>query len=172
LAKNIEIKARVGDMTALHANAKRLAAMPAERIPQDDTFFNCTNGRLKLREFSAQQGELIFYQRENKLGPKQSFYLRTLTTEPAVMRETLSLAYGVFGRVVKTRSLYHIGRTRVHLDEVVGLGNFMELEVVLATGEVEDAGVIEARQLMEELSIDPSQLVEYAYIDLLMARHS
>ena len=62
-----------------------------------------------------------------------------------------------------------IGRTRVHLDAVVGLGAFMELEVVLADGEVEVAGEAEARRLMAGLGIENSALCEGAYVDMLRA---
>ncbi|WNV04156.1 class IV adenylate cyclase [Candidatus Methylospira mobilis] len=67
----------------------------------------------------------------------------------------------------KHRTLFLIGRTRVHIDIVEGLGQFMELEVVLADCESADAGILEARALMEQLGIDPRQLIESAYVDLL-----
>jgi predicted adenylyl cyclase CyaB len=77
------------------------------------------------------------------------------------------LAYGQVGRVKKHRKLFLVGRTRVHLDEVEGLGHFLELEVVLADDEPAEAGVREARGLMEKLDIKPHQLIEDAYVDLL-----
>jgi predicted adenylyl cyclase CyaB len=79
----------------------------------------------------------------------------------------LALAYGAVGRLRKHRTLFLVGRTRVHLDQVEGLGEFLELEVVLRDGESADAGVREAQRLMEMLAVDPSQLIECAYIDLL-----
>ena len=171
MARNIEIKARVPDLHQLAAAAAKLANQGPVDIRQDDTFFACTNGRLKLRAFQDGTGELIFYQRANHAGPKESFYLRTPTTEPDALRETLALAYGLAGRVVKHRLLYLCGRTRIHLDEVRGLGSFMELEVVLRDGETTEDGAREADQLMDALSIAPSQLVERAYVDLLQERH-
>jgi predicted adenylyl cyclase CyaB len=83
------------------------------------------------------------------------------------LREALSLAYGQAGRVQKHRTLYLAGRTRVHLDRVVGLGHFVELEVVLEDDEPSDVGVREAHELMARLGIEPSQLIEGAYVDLL-----
>ena len=82
-------------------------------------------------------------------------------------REALRLAYGQVGRVVKSRTLYLVGRTRVHLDRVEGLGHFLELEVVLEDDEPCDSGVREAHALMGRLGIDPSTLIETAYFDLL-----
>jgi predicted adenylyl cyclase CyaB len=69
--------------------------------------------------------------------------------------------------VRKQRTLYLVGRTRVHLDRVESLGHFLELEVVLATGESADAGIKEARALMTALGLTDDQLVEGAYVDLL-----
>jgi predicted adenylyl cyclase CyaB len=77
------------------------------------------------------------------------------------------MAYGEIGRVRKRRILYLAGRTRIHLDRVEGLGDFLELEVVLVDGEPVEAGVREAQVLMARLGIDTSQLIERAYVDLL-----
>lgn len=167
MSRNIEIKARVADMAALEARAAALATEGPVEIVQDDTFFRCPAGRLKLRRFAADRGELIFYQRPDEAGPKASFYRRVATAEPDAMRETLELAYGVTGRVTKRRTLYMAGRTRVHLDRVDGLGTFMELEVVLKEGEALAEGEREARELMAQLAIGPDQLLQGAYLDLI-----
>jgi predicted adenylyl cyclase CyaB len=91
------------------------------------------------------------------------------TAAPDAVRDTLSLAYGQAGRVRKTRRLYHVGRTRVHLDRVEGLGDFVELEVVLVDGEPAQGGVAEAHGLMAALGIAASRLIDGAYVDLLAA---
>ena len=109
-------------------------------MAQDDTFFNCDNGRLKLRAFSNDAGELIFYRRVNQAGPKESFYIRSPTSSPETLRESLSLAYGQIGRIRKYRTLFLVGRTRVHLDRVEGLGHFLELEVMLVDEESAGTG--------------------------------
>ena len=79
----------------------------------------------------------------------------------------LTKALGQAGRVVKHRILFRVGRTRVHLDRVDGLGDFLELEVVLGDSESPEAGIAEAKALMNGLGIDVSQLVARAYVDLL-----
>jgi predicted adenylyl cyclase CyaB len=172
MARNIEIKARVTDLAAITDKAAALAGSGPVKIAQDDSFFHCERGRLKLRAFSDTEGELIFYRRDNQAGPKESFYLRSSTAEPAVLRETLALAYGLVGRVVKARTLFWVGRTRVHLDRVQGLGDFVELEVVLQDHEPPQAGVQEAHALMARLGITPSQLVDVAYVDLINTKAS
>lgn len=168
MARNIEIKARIHSVESLAPKAAAIATEGPIEIAQDDTFFQCEAGRLKLRTFSPNDGELIFYSRANQHGPKESFYQLSPTGTPDTLRECLSLAYGQVGRVRKQRTLFLVGRTRVHLDKVEGLGHFLELEVVLADGELAEAGVREANELMQKLGVEPSQLIEGAYLDLLV----
>ena len=151
MPRNIEIKARLADIAATTERAAALSTEGPTPIAQDDTFFRCDTGRLKLRAFSANDGELIFYRRGHQAGPKESFYVRSPTSHVATLRESLTLAYGQVGRVVKQRTLFIVGRTRVHLDRVQGLGEFLELEVVLRDDESTDAGVAEAHALMAEI---------------------
>jgi predicted adenylyl cyclase CyaB len=170
MARNIEIKARIESVTRLATQVAAIADSGPFEIAQDDTFFHCATGRLKLRAFSNDLGELIFYRRVNQAGPKESFHIRSPTSSPETLRESLSLAYGQIGRIRKHRTLFLVGRTRVHLDRVEGLGHFLELEVVLVDDESADAGVREARELMDRLGIQPGQLVEGAYLDLMPRR--
>src|SRR5262245_21414154 len=168
MPRNIEIKARIENVAMLTPAVAALASEGPLEIAQDDTFFNCDNGRLKLRAFSTDAGELIFYKRVNQAGPKESFYLRSPTSSPESLRESLSLAYGQIGRIRKYRTLYLVGRTRVHLDRVEGLGHFLELEVMLVDDESPEQGIHEAGQLMERIGIKPEQLLEGAYLDLML----
>ena len=160
------MKARIASVESLLPLTAALANEGPIEIKQDDTFFRCETGRLKLRDFLNGTGELIFYRRANEAGPKESFYLRSLTSTPEVLREALTLAYGKAGCVVKHRTLFLVGRTRVHLDQVEGLGHFLELEVVLGENEPSESGAREAHALMNRLGIEPHQLVEGAYVEL------
>jgi len=168
--RNIEIKARIENADVWAAKIAALAGAGPIDIAQDDTFFRCDKARLKLRAFSEGTGELIYYRRADEYGPKESFYLRSPTLSPDSLRECLTLAYGQVGRVRKHRRLFLVGRTRVHLDEVENLGDFLELEVVLADDEPAEAGAREARGLMESLDIKSHQLIDEAYVDLLARR--
>lgn len=172
MARNVEIKARIENVALLAPKVAALASEGPLDLAQDDTFFRCDNGRLKLRAFSNQAGELIFYRRVNQSGPKESFYLRSPTSSPENLRESLSLAYGQIGRIRKYRTLYLVGRTRVHLDRVEGLGHFLELEVQLVDDESSEQGVREAGELMDKLGIQPEQLIEGAYLDLMLDQGS
>ena len=167
MPRNIEIKARIESVERLKPLAASLSdGVPVETL-QDDTFLLCAAGRLKLRAFADGSGVLIFYQRSDDKGPKQSFFTTAPTDAPDALRETLSLAYGQSGRVKKHRTLFTVGRTRIHLDRVEGLGDYLELEVLLEDGEAAELGEQEAYATMEKLGVQPSQLVDRAYVDLL-----
>lgn len=167
MARNVEIKARVGDLAALEAAVARLAGHGPTVIAQDDSFFHCTRGRLKLRQFADGSAELIAYERADTAGPKLSTYQRVPVTDPAALRAALAASCGIRGRVRKRRTLYLIGATRVHLDLVDGLGAFVELEVVLDEVQTAAEGQAVACQLLAALHIGPAQLVAQAYVDLL-----
>ena len=169
---NIEIKARVEDFDALKMRAESLSEAPVKVIPQEDTFFNAEKGRLKLRVQAPDEGYLIYYERPDQDGPKRSDYFLAKTNEPDNLKTALSLALGVRGVVKKTRYLYMIGQTRVHLDEVAGLGYFMELEVVMREGQSDAEGQAVAEDLMRRLGIREEALIEGAYMDLIESRIS
>lgn len=164
---NIEIKARVSDPEPLLARARRLTGAEPETILQTDTFFHCETGRLKVREFADGTGELISYHRPDAEGPKTSSYAIARTTDAGALRDVLAATLEVLGVVRKKRLLLIFGRTRIHLDEVEGLGSFMELEVVLTGDDDPGDGEKEAAGLMKKLGIVPDDLVRGAYIDLM-----
>jgi predicted adenylyl cyclase CyaB len=110
---------------------------------------------------------LIFYQRPDDPNPKTSEYFVAESSQPGRLRDVLARAYGVRGVVRKRRLLYRVGPTRIHLDEVEGLGSFVELEVALDGGLDETRGRAIASDLMSKLGIDHQNLVAAAYIDLL-----
>jgi predicted adenylyl cyclase CyaB len=167
MAKNIEIKARIQDKNDCIAIAERLSGAEAEIIKQEDTFFNCDKGRIKLRVFSKEKGLLIFYNRPDITGPKISEYHTTFTNEPDRLLCVLEKSYGSCGKVCKTRMLFHIGRTRVHIDLVDSLGDFMEFEVVLKEHENIIDGETKAKELMALFNISEADLISGAYVDMM-----
>ena len=172
MARNVEVKARVDSVEALLPRARALADGDAERIEQDDTFFACTHGRLKLRDFGDGSGELIHYERADSSGPKLSDYVRASTSDATALREALSRAHAVIGRVRKTRLLLLVGQTRIHLDRVEGLGDFIELKVVLLAEQCEAEGVATAEALLGQLGIKANQRIAGAYFDLLFSPYA
>jgi len=169
---NIEIKARVADFKALREQAEALSDTSCEIISQEDIFFNTRNGRLKLRVLSSNEAWLVYYERPDVEGPKRSDYYLVESRDPENLKTTLRLALGVRGVVKKTRYLYMAGQTRIHLDDVEGLGYFMELEVVMRDGQSDEEGQAIANDLMKKLGIQEKDLLDLAYMDLIEAKLS
>ena len=170
---NVEIKARITGVEALLPLARALGDDEhPQLIHQDDTFFAVPHGRLKLRVFGDGSGELIHYHRPDAHGPKLSDYVLAPAPEPESLREALTRACGQLGRVRKERILVLVGPTRIHLDRVEGLGDFLELEVTLTSGQTEADGTATAHALMAQLGVAADQLVSGAYLDLLRAQAS
>jgi len=171
MAQNIEIKAYSIDFAAQEEIAKSLSGEMPEVIFQEDIFFNVPKGRLKLRIFTQDRAELIYYNRINQQGPTISQYEISETNDPEGLRNILKHAYGIRNTVVKTRHLYMSGRTRIHFDMVESLGEFIELEVVLSNLDQQIEGEKEAQKLMEKLGIKKDQLIKVAYVDLLDSKY-
>jgi len=172
MGRNIEIKARATDFARQKERAAELAGSPPETMSQEDTFFRSKRGRLKLRRFEADRGELIYYERADVHGPSESRYMILPTREAVTLRDALSKALGVSGVVRKRREVYHVAGTRVHLDTVDDLGEFIELEAVLGADESQEDGRARVRELLDALGISDGDLVDRAYIDLLLERRT
>ncbi|XP_066175678.1 uncharacterized protein [Sylvia atricapilla] len=137
---------------------------------QTDTFFRVPRGRLKLRRTQDGRGELIFYERPDCAGPKLSKFSITPTADPEGLQAVLSQSLGILGTVTKERLLLLLGQTRLHLDRVQGLGDFLELEVVLRPEQSVEDGQRVAQELLRELGVGEQDLVCGAYLDLLLAQ--
>ena len=112
---------------------------------------------------------LIYYRRADESGPKASFYVHSETSDPEGLQSVLTDAYGEVGRVRNHRTVFRIGHSRVHLDLVDGLGEFLELEVAVGDTLEPDAAVSEAHRLLAAFVIEDGALVKGAYLDLLDA---
>ena len=172
MPRNVEIKALVRDPQSLSRAVASIADGAPTLLLQDDTFFDSPRGRLKLRVFADGSAELISYLRSDVGGPRESRFAKAPVSDPAALAAVLDDALGTAGTVRKRRLLYRRGRTRIHLDEVEGLGSFLELEVELADGEAVADGESVARELMTRLGIAEDDLVATAYVDLLEDRRS
>jgi len=167
VGRNVEIKARARNFERQCRMALELAQVPPEHLIQEDTFFHVPDGRLKLREINDYSAELIYYERTDSPGPKESRYTVYPADNPEELKQVLAKALGIRAVVRKNRTVSLVGQTRVHLDQVDGLGQFIELEVVLEAGQDIEYGSAVAEGLMSRLGIEKRDLVAAAYVDLL-----
>jgi adenylate cyclase class IV len=125
--RNIEVKCRCTDLVAVRERAEALGATDAGVLHQDDTFFDAPQARLKLRDFGDGAAELISYRRADTVQARASDFFVCPIADPSRLRATLAHALPTTGSVRKRRHLFFYRHTRIHLDDVEGLGAFVEL---------------------------------------------
>ena len=167
-SRNIEIKARDADPARTLELALGLGATDKGVISQRDTYFAGARGRLKLREQEPGEDELIEYRRADEAGARTSSYRRVPVGPAAGLREALDAALGTLVVVAKRRRLLLLDNVRIHLDEVEGLGSFMELEAVAAPDSDLAAEHDQVARLRGQLEIGEEALVGESYSDLLL----
>ncbi|RMD67024.1 CYTH domain-containing protein [Candidatus Pacearchaeota archaeon] len=173
---NIEIKARLrreDDAERIREVLYEHNARFVGRDVQVDTYFNAPSngGRLKLREGTI-ENYLIYYHRPDQLGPKLSrVRLTALEDEKLrkVVKDALLKHLGARVVVEKEREIYFVGNVKVHLDDVKGLGRFVEIEAIDESGEIGEERLREqCEYFMERFRIDASDLIERSYSDMLL----
>ena len=135
-------------------------------MKQLDTYFNVPQGRLKLREIDTHKAELIYYERSDLAESRYSNYQVCDIPEPIVFKQIATMAMGVKGVVEKQRELWMFGDTRIHLDEVKKLGQFVELETVIH-GQTEEQAQREHQLVKDTLGIKEDDLVAGSYSDMV-----
>src|SRR3989344_1781403 len=117
---NVEIKARCND----HAKIREILISKGADFKgtdhQIDTYFKTGNGRLKLREGNI-ENHLIFYEREDKEGPKESNVILFDNKPGSSLKEILSKSLGILAVVDKLREIYFIENVKFHIDTVKDL---------------------------------------------------
>ncbi|MCU0332658.1 MAG: class IV adenylate cyclase, partial [Ignavibacteriaceae bacterium] len=135
---------------------------------QVDTYFKVHSGRLKLREGNI-ENHLIHYERENKSGPKKSLVTLYKYGPDQNLKEILTKSLGVLVVVDKQREIYFIDNVKFHLDKVVGLGTFVEIEAIDKDGSIGSAKLLEqCKYYLNLLNISQKDLVEKSYSDLIL----
>jgi len=166
--ENIEIKSRLTDRAAVEQHLTDMGAQFIWRRRQLDVFFNVPTGYLKLRRVDGQSAELIAYVRAAGSQPRPSDYDIAPAGYGAALERALSRSLGVRGVVSKERTLFQWHHTRVHLDEVDGLGSFLELEAV-----AREISLLEARREAEKaialLGLDAADFLDRPYLELIEA---
>lgn len=166
---NIEIKAKCFHPEKVEAFLLANGARFAGLDHQKDTYFQVPHGRLKLRQGNI-ENSLIYYQRPNQAGPKQSDFLLSHVTDGAAHEALLAKALGVKVVVEKYRKIFFIDNIKFHLDEVPGLGSFVEIEA----GNLHDPSLSveqlrgQCNQYMQVFEIGEDDLLETSYSDMLL----
>jgi adenylate cyclase class 2 len=166
---NVEIKARCNDASFIRNYLLSNQADYKGVDEQTDTYFNVPNGRLKLREGNI-ENNLIFYERTNQAGPKNSQFHLVKVEDAAGLKAVLTKSTGIKAIVKKRREIYYINNVKFHLDEVPGLGSFVEIEAGNILADLTQAQLKEqCDYYIKEFRIREVDLIEVSYSDMLLA---
>ena len=164
---NVEIKARANNQTHIRSILKSKNAISKGIDHQVDTYFNVSHGRLKLREGNI-ENNLIHYIRENKIGPKQSTITLFKSDPDSTLKEILVNSIGVMTVVDKNREIYFIDNVKFHVDDVKGLGTFVEIEAIDKDGSIGEGELLrQCVYYLELFGIDQSDLISGSYSDMV-----
>lgn len=168
MAINIEIKARCKNPISIKEILESRQADFKGIDHQVDTYFKVPNGRMKFREGNI-ENSLIHYDRPNQAGPKKSNYILYQPHPDSSLKHLLTQANGILVVVDKLRSIYFIDNVKFHLDEVKGLGSFMEIEAIDSDGTMGEKKLLEQCQFyLDLLGIQEEDLIDNSYSDLLI----
>lgn len=164
---NIEIKARCPNPEAIEALLLEHNARFIGLDHQIDTYFNTPNGRLKLREGNIENA-LIFYNRPNQTGPKQSDIILYKTHPKASLKDILTHTNGILAVVDKKRKIYFIENVKFHIDNVEGLGSFVEIEAIDENGDMGYEKLLyQCSFFMKLFNIQEADLLTNSYSDMI-----
>jgi len=168
MAANFELKARCADLALTRERARGIATRWLGLDHQTDTYFKTAAGRFKLRESSLSGAQLVPDLRPDAPHARRSDYVVIPLAEPERTKELLAALLGVHRVVRKVREIGLFENVRIHLDQVEGLGDFVELEAVWdgdGAGEAEQARKVAF--VRERLAIRDADLVAASYEGLL-----
>lgn len=169
---NYEFKARCSDTEKLESKLKELNPLFVGTDHQIDTYFNVSNGRLKLREGNI-ENSLIHYSRTNTAGAKQSDVSLYQHQPDKNLKEVLTKALGIKVVVDKKRRIYFIDNVKFHFDEVNQLGSFVEVEAIDKDGSIGIEKLKEqCNHYVQLLDVTSDQFIAESYSDLLEKKSS
>lgn len=169
---NFEFKASTDHLEALEKKLLELNPIYIGQDKQTDTYFNVANGRLKLREGNIENA-LIYYERQNVTGAKQSDILLYKHPPDKDLKDILIKLHGIKVIVKKVRKIYFIENVKFHLDSIDELGTFVEVEAIDNDGNIGIEKLKEqCRKYAELFGIKSEDYISLSYSDLILDLNS
>jgi predicted adenylyl cyclase CyaB len=166
MPQNLELKARISSISDAIRAARSFHMRPMGILQQRDVYYNVPHGRLKLRIINTCGAELIYYNRPNKKDHRYSDYCILPVSNPKLTNAFCTAVFSQKVVVTKKRRLYLYKNSRIHLDDVNGLGEFIEFEVLVKYGKRQ--AQILLNFLSAQFGIKRSTTIAASYSDLLL----
>jgi predicted adenylyl cyclase CyaB len=164
--KNLEAKFRLSNHAEAEERARAIGYTRRAVLNQRDTFFRVANGKLKLREENG-SAVLIFYHR-GESGPLMlSNYEIAKVADPPRTLRILATALGPIAVVEKVRTLMMRDNVRLHLDQVERLGEFGEIEAVIADCDDPERSRSAVNEILGALKVEKADLIDVSYFEMI-----
>jgi homotetrameric cytidine deaminase len=163
----VELKARDPDPGTTLRAALDHGAADQGLLRQRDVYFAAPSGRLKVR-VQDDGAQLIGYRRADAAEARLSSYHLADAPDPDATIAALDATLGITVEVIKRRHLLLWRDVRLHLDEVDGLGSWIELEAVASPDSDLSAEHAKVAQLRDVLGIADERIVAEGYAALLL----
>jgi predicted adenylyl cyclase CyaB len=167
---NFEVKARTSRQADIRvwllANGAELRGTDF----QTDTYFHLPlgAGRLKLRQGNI-ENSLIHYRRSDDAEARVSDVALSPVADAASLKNILERALGVLVEVKKRREIYFIENVKFHLDDLEGLGQFVEIEAIATSPDIPVEHLqAQCARYMAALKIQPEDILAESYSDLIL----
>ena len=168
--KNVEFKAYAKDLTVLEERLGVLNPVLEGVYKQVDTYYNVPIGRVKLREYDD-FSSLIYYNRADGVDAKGSDVIYYKHEKNAALGAILELQFGIKVRVSKVRKVLRYKNVSIHLDQVEGLGSFVEVEAC-SVDAIEGVSLKEqCDEFFSLLELKKEDLVAVSYSDLILMKN-
>lgn len=167
---NVEIKARCRHPEYVRQYLINQGADFTGTDEQTDTYFKVNKGRLKLRQGKI-ENNLIYYERNDDPGPKDSHFSLVKTDDPASLKLMLADSLGILVTVIKKREIYYLENVKFHIDTVEGLGSFVEIEAGNVKADLAKERLKEqCEHYLRALAIRDEDLIRHSYSDMLLQK--
>lgn len=163
---NLEAKFPLTNHAEAEARASDLGYNRRAVLHQRDTFFRVAHGKLKLREENG-SAVLIYYHRDESGPLMLSNYEIVKVADPPRTLRILVTALDPIAVVEKVRTLMMRDNVRLHLDKVTHLGDFGEIEAVIADGDDPERSRVAVNEILEALKVEKASLIDVSYFEML-----
>lgn len=170
---SIEIKARVEDLTKVEARLKAAQARYIGLDTQVDTYFTVAQGRLKLRQGEIENSLIRYHRPESKDLKRSEVQLQKLPKDNSALKAILLETLGLKVEVTKKRQIYFIDNIKFHLDQVEGLGHFVEIEALgEGNDKTEEELSAQCEHFIDYLELYREHFIDQSYSDMLLLQRS
>ena len=135
MPQNLEVKIKYDSFDGIKKILKEIGAEFTANLNQKDIYYKNSGGLLKLRIENGAESLIHYSRKENSPNRWSNYSL--LKFKDGNAEKFFRKIFEIETVVGKKRLLYMYNNTRIHLDKIKHLGNFLELETLVLNGQAD-----------------------------------